>query len=333
MLHMKQTSLGLGNSTKRTRKREFLAQMERVVPWAALVELVAPFAPEGRRGRPPFSIDTMLRIHFMQQWFTLSDPAMEEALHDVPLFREFAGLCGWSDRLPDESTILRFRHLLEKHKLAAQILGLVNELLCAKGLMLRAGTVVDATLIAAPSSTKNASGERDPEMHQSKKGNQWYFGMKAHIGVDAESGLVHTVRGSSGNVNDVVEGNALLHGEESEVFADAGYQGAHKRADARDGVNWHVAMRPGKRAALDKTRRSHELIDELERLKASIRAKVEHPFRVIKRQFGHVKVRYRGLKKNTAQLSTLFALSNLWMVRKTLQVLDGQIRAQPAKAA
>ena len=330
---MKQTSLGLGNSTKRTRKREFLMEMERVVPWAALVELVAPFAPEGRRGRPPFSVDTMLRIHFMQQWFTRSDPAMEEALHDVPLFREFAGLGGWSDRLPDESTILRFRHLLEKHKLAAQILGLVNELLCAKGLMLRAGTVVDATLIAAPSSTKNASGERDPEMHQSKKGNQWYFGMKAHIGVDAESGLVHTVRGTSGNVNDVVEGNALLHGQESEVFADAGYQGAHKRADARDGVNWHVAMRPGKRAALDKTRRSHELIDELERLKASMRAKVEHPFRVIKRQFGHVKVRYRGLKKNTAQLSTLFALSNLWMVRKTLQVLDGQIRAQPAKAA
>jgi IS5 family transposase len=330
---MKQTSLGLGNSTKRTRKREFLMEMERVVPWAALVELVAPFAPEGRRGRPPFSVDTMLRIHFMQQWFTLSDPSMEEALHDVPLFREFAGLGGWSDRLPDESTILRFRHLLEKHKLAAQILGLVNELLCAKGLMLRAGTVVDATLIAAPSSTKNASGERDPEMHQSKKGNQWYFGMKAHIGVDAESGLVHTVRGTSGNVNDVVEGNALLHGQESEVFADAGYQGAHKRADARDGVNWHVAMRPGKRAALDKTRRSHELIDELERLKASMRAKVEHPFRVIKRQFGHVKVRYRGLKKNTAQLSTLFALSNLWMVRKTLQVLDGQIRAQPAKAA
>ena len=330
---MKQTSLGLGNSTKRTRKREFLMEMERVVPWAALVELVAPFAPEGRRGRPPFSVDTMLRIHFMQQWFTLSDPSMEEALHDVPLFREFAGLGGWSDRLPDESTILRFRHLLEKHKLAAQILGLVNELLCAKGLMLRAGTVVDATLIAAPSSTKNASGERDPEMHQSKKGNQWYFGMKAHIGVDAESGLVHTVRGTSGNVNDVVEGNALLHGQESEVFADAGYQGAHKRADARDGVNWHVAMRPGKRAALDKTRRSHELIDELERLKASMRAKVEHPFRVIKRQFGHVKVRYRGLKKNTAQLSTLFALSNLWMVRKTLQILDGQIRAQPAKAA
>ena len=330
---MKQASLGLGNSTKRTRKREFLAEMERVVPWAALVELVAPFAPEGRRGRPPFSVETMLRIHFMQQWFTLSDPAMEEALHDMPLFREFAGLGGWSDRLPDETTILRFRHLLEQHKLAPKILQTVNELLRGKGLLLRAGTVVDATLIAAPSSTKNSSGERDPEMHQSKKGNQWYFGMKAHIGVDAESGLVHTVRGTSGNVNDVVEANSLLHGDEIEAFADAGYQGAHKRPDAKSSVRWNIAMRPGKRAALDKTKRVDQLIDQLERLKASIRAKVEHPFRVIKRQFGHVKVRYRGLKKNTAQLSTLFALSNLWMARKTLQVLDGQIRPQPARAA
>ena len=170
---MKQTDLGLSLSTKRTRKREFLDEMNRVVPWAALVELVAPYAPEGKRGRPPFAVETMLRIHFMQQWFTLSDPAMEEALHDVPLFREFAGLDNWSTRLPDESTIQRFRHLLEKHKLAEQMLALINDLLRDKGLMLRAGTVVDATLIAAPSSTKNASGERDPEMHQSKKGNQW----------------------------------------------------------------------------------------------------------------------------------------------------------------
>jgi len=330
---MKQASLGLGNSTKSTRKRAFLAEMDRVVPWSALVELVAPFAPEGRRGRPPFSVETMLRIHFMQQWFTLSDPAMEEALHDMPLFREFAGLGGWSDRLPDETTILRFRHLLEEHKLAPKILQTINELLRAKGLLLRAGTVVDATLIAAPSSTKNSSGERDPEMHQSKKGNQWYFGMKAHIGVDAQSGLVHTVRGTSGNVNDVVEANSLLHGDETEAFADAGYQGAHKRPDAKSSVRWNIAMRPGKRAALDKTKRVEQLIDQIERLKASIRAKVEHPFRVIKRQFGHVKVRYRGLTKNTAQLSTLFALSNLWMARKTLQVLDGQIRPQPARAA
>ena len=330
---MKQTDLGLNLTTKRTRKREFLDEMNRVVPWAALVELISPYAPEGKKGRPPFALETMLRIHFMQQWFTLSDPAMEEALHDMALFREFARLDNWTTRLPDESTILRFRHLLDKHKLAPQILGVVNELLRDKGLMLRAGTVVDATLIAAPSSTKNASGERDPEMHQSKKGNQWFFGMKAHIGADAESGLVHTVRGTSGNVNDVVEANSLLHGEEVQVFADAGYQGAHKRPDARKGVTWHVAMRPGKRRALDKTSELGQILNRIEQLKAGVRAKVEHPFRVIKRQFGHVKVRYRGLKKNTAQLNTLFALSNLWMARKKLAVLDGNVRLQTAIAA
>ena len=235
---------------------------------------------------------TMLRIHFMQQWFTLSDPAMEEALHDIALFREFAGL-DWDSRLPDESTILRFRHLLEKHKRAEQIFAVVNDLLRDKGLLLKAGTVVDAALIAAPNSTKNASGERDPEMHQAKKGNQWHFGMKAHIGVDAESGLVHTVRGTAANVNDVVEANS----------------------------------------ALDKTRLVDNLIDQIEKIKASVRAKVEHPFRVIKRQFGHVKVRYCGLKKNTAQLATLFALSNLWMARNKLLVLDGQVRPRTANAA
>ncbi|UWD89095.1 IS5 family transposase [Ralstonia pseudosolanacearum] len=315
---MKQADLGLNLSTKRTRKREFLEEMHRVVPWADLVMLIAPYAPEGKRGRPPFAVETMLRIHFLQQWFGLSDPAMEEALHDVPLYREFAGLDNWTTRLPDESTILRFRHLLEKHKLAAEMLALVNEMLRGKGLMLKAGTVVDATLISAPSSTKNASGERDPEMHQSKKGNQWYFGMKAHIGVDAESGLVHTVRGTAGNVNDVVEANSLLHGEETDAFGDAGYQGAHKRPDARAGVRWHVAMKPGKRRALSKDRPLDGLIDQIEHAKASIRAKVEHPFRVIKRQFGYAKVRYRGLRKNTAQLMTLFALSNLWMVRGKL---------------
>jgi hypothetical protein len=179
---MKQSSLGLGTSTKRTRRREFLDEMDRVIPWSDLVAEIAPFMPEGKRGRPPFPVESLLRIHFMQQWFTLSDPSMEEALHDMPLFRDFAGLGGWDDRLPDESTILRFRHVLEKHKLAERILATVNLLLGAKGLMLRSGTVVDATLISAPSSTKNASGERDPEMHQSKKGQQWFFGMKAHIG-------------------------------------------------------------------------------------------------------------------------------------------------------
>jgi IS5 family transposase len=329
---MQQTDLGLNLSTKRTRKREFLSQMNRVMPWGDLVAVVSPYTRESKTGRPPFAVLTMLRIHFMQQWFTLSDPAMEEALHDVPLFREFAGL-SLGDRLPDESTILRFRHLLEKHKLADQILATVNDLLQRKGLMLKAGTVVDATLIAAPSSTKNKTGERDPDMHQTKKGNQWHFGMKAHIGVDADSGMVHTVRGTAANVNDVVEGNSLLHGEETDVFADAGYQGAHKRPDAREGTTWHVAMRPGKRKALDKTKASGQLTEQVEKINASIRAKVEHPFRVIKQQFGHVKVRYRGLIKNTAQLKTLVALSNLWMARRKLLVLDGVVRPKAAIGA
>ena len=240
---MKQADLGLNLSTKRTRKREFLDEMNRVVPWAALVALVTPHAPAGRRGRPPFPVETMLRIHFMQQWFGLSDPAMEEALFDVPLYREFAGLDNGNVRLPDESTILRFRHLLETHKLAGPMLATVNDVLRDKGLMLRIGTVVDATLISAPSSTKNDSGQRDPEMHQTKKGNQWYFGMKAHIGVDAQSGLVHTVKGTAANVNDVVEANGLLHGDETNVFGDAGYQGAYKRPDAKDGVTWHAEVR------------------------------------------------------------------------------------------
>jgi IS5 family transposase len=319
---MKQADLGLNLSTKRTRKREFLDEMNRVVPWVALVELIDPHYPKGKTGRPPMGIETMLRIHFLQQWFGLSDPAMEEALHDVPLYREFAGLDGPMRRLPDESTILRFRHLLEKHQLAGPLLAAVNQVLQAHGLMLKIGTVVDATLISAPSSTKNGSGERDPEMHQTKKGNQWYFGMKAHIGADAESGLVHTVIGTPANTNDVTQAEALLHGEETAAFADAGYQGAQKRPESRLS-NWFIAMRPGKRKLLDLNDRRDAIIDEIERLKASVRAKVEHPFRVIKRQFGFTKVRYRGLAKNTAQITTLFALSNLWMARKKLMAAMG----------
>jgi IS5 family transposase len=267
--------------------------------------------------RPPFPVATMLRIHFMQQWFGLSDPAMEEALYDVPLYREFAGLDEGMTRLPDESTILRFRHLLETHGLAAQMLALVNEILSEKGLMLKAGSAVDATLISAPSSTKNGSGKRDPEMHQTKKGNQWYFGMKAHIGVDAESGLVHTVIGTAANVHDINAAEALLHGQEKDVYADAGYQGIEKRCQANP-VRWHVAMRPSKRRQLDLTNRLDAIYNQIERLKAGVRAKVEHPFRVLKQQFGYTKTRYRGLVKNTAQITTLFALGNLWMARKAL---------------
>lgn len=306
-------------SAKRTRKRIFLEEMERVVPWNDLVAQIVPHMPSGKTGRPPYPAELLLRIHFMQQWFGLSDPAMEEALYDVPLYRQFAGLDLGSRGVPDESTLLRFRHLLEEHKLAARMLLVINTTLAAQGLMLKTGSVVDATLIDAPSSTKNQDGKRDPEMHQVKKGNQWHFGMKAHIAVDADSGLVHTVIGTAANVHDITQATELLHGEETTVWADAGYRGIEKRPEAQaTNVNWKVAMMPGKRRCLDRKNPIGALLDTVEQTKASIRAKVEHPFRVIKCQFGFTKVRYRGLMKNTAQLTTLFALSNLWMVRKHL---------------
>lgn len=213
---MKQATLGLNLGIKKTRKCQFLEQMDQVAPWAALVELIAPYYPEGRIGQPPFGLQTMLRTHFMQQWFSLSDPVMEEAFFDTPLYREFAQLQELS-RLPDESTILRFRHRLEEHKLSEQILQTVNDLLTERGLRLRVGTAIDATWIAAPTSTKKKDKARDREMHSGKKGNQWYFGMKAHIGVDADSGLVHSLRGTSGHVSDIAEGTACCMGTRSWV--------------------------------------------------------------------------------------------------------------------
>ncbi|MCX8016348.1 MAG: IS5 family transposase, partial [Rhodocyclaceae bacterium] len=250
---MKQASLGAGFELKMktTRKREFLRQMDRVVPWRELEALIAPHMPGGpgpKGGRPPYPVSVLLRIHFLQQWFALSDPAAEEALYDVPAFAEFVGLDLGVDTVPDETTILRFRHLLEEKNLSEKMLELVNGMLTQRGLMVRSGTVVDATLIAAPSSTKNETRSRDPEMHQTKKGNQWHFGCKAHVGTDAASGLAHSVVVTAANVHDVTQAHALLHGEEKDVFADAGYQGVDKRKEVQDRcpkVNWHVAMRPG----------------------------------------------------------------------------------------
>ncbi|WP_180126716.1 IS5 family transposase [Rhodoferax sp. BLA1] len=310
-----QASFGFFLCTRKTRKALFLDEMARVVPWARLVDIIAPHYPEGLIGRPPFPLEVMMHTHFLQQWFNLSDPAMEEAFFDIPLYREFVNL-GDNVRLPDESTILRFRHLLEKHSLADKMLAEVNALLIERGLMLKGGSAVDATLIAAPSSTKNKDKARDPEMHSSQKGRQWHFGMKAHIGVDAHSGLVHTVRCTSGNAHDITQAHRLLHGQEKTVWADAGYQGVEKRPGADPHVTWHVAMRPGKRKVLKQAGPLGEVLDKAEKLKAGIRAKVEHPFRVIKRQFGYIKTRYRRLKKNAAQIATLFALSNLWMARR-----------------
>ena len=310
---------------KQTRKELFLIEMDRVVPWKGLIALIEPHYPKGEGGRPSYPLMAMLRVHLMQNWFGYSDPAMEEALYETTILRQFAGLT--LERIPDETTILNFRRLLEKHKLATGILAVINGYLGDRGLSLRQGTIVDATLINAPSSTKNKEGKRDPEMHQTKKGQQYYFGMKAHIGVDDESGLVHSVVGTAANVADVTQVDQLLHGEENVVCADAGYTGVEKRTehDGRD-VIWQVAARRGTYKKLDKRSVLYKAKRKIEKAKAQVRAKVEHPFRVIKRQFGYLKTRFRGLAKNTAQLVTLFALSNLWMARKHLLTHAGEVR-------
>jgi transposase, IS5 family len=325
---MSQMSFGdaeYAGKRKQTRREIFLAEMEQVVPWQSLVRLIEPFYPEAGRGRHPYALATMLRIHLMQNWFGLSDPAMEEALYEVASMRQFARL-SLTRPIPDETTILNFRHLLEANALAPEILGRINAYLTRKGLLLKRGSMVDATIIAAPSSTKNADGERDPEMHQTKKGNQWHFGMKAHIGADVDSGLVHTVVATAANEADVEVVDELLHGKEQVAYADAGYAGAQHRV-TRKGLRWEIAARRGRIQALPDGRHKRDL-EKTERRKAGIRARVEHPFRVVKRQFGYVKVRFKGLAKNTAQVITLFALSNLWMARKRLLAMAGGLRPQ-----
>ena len=312
---------------KKTRREVFLEEMELVVPWKELVKVITPFYPVAGRGRRPYPLEAMLRIHLMQNWFALSDPSMEEALYEIASLRTFAGL-KLSEPIPDETTILNFRHLLEEYDLAADILKQVNAHLTRKGLLLKRGSIVDATIIAAPSSTKNADGERDPEMHQTKKGEQWHFGMKAHIGVDADSGLVHTITTTAANESDVAQVADLLHGKEEDVYADSGYRGAPARV-GREDLNWHIAARPSDIARMPEGKAKTRVRKE-EHRKASVRAKVEHPFRVIKRQFGLMKVRFRGLRKNTAHLVTLFALSNLWMARRSLMTMLGAVRPMAA---
>jgi IS5 family transposase len=310
---------------KMTRRDRFLGEIEAVTPWSALIAEIEPFYPKGDgRGRPPIGLERMLRMYIAQQCFGFSDEGTEDAIYDSQAVRGFIGIDLNREAAPDATTLLKFRRLLEKHELTKRVFSAINEHLTKKGLMLREGSVVDATIIAAPSSTKNQTGERDPQMHQTKKGNQWHFGMKAHIGADAESGLVHTLVTTPANTNDVTQAHALLHGGESVAFGDAGYQGVEKREENQGcPVRWHVAMRPGKRKALP----NDELggIDEqIEKLKASVRAKVEHPFHIVKNIFQLKKVRYRGLLKNTAQLFTLFGLANLLLAKRRLFALHAQ---------
>ena len=303
---------------KRTRREKFLAEMERIVPWSRLTAVIEPLYPKsGRVGRPPIGVPKMLRMYCVQQWYSLADEALEDALYDSQALRDFVGIDLSRESVPDATTLLKFRRLLQDNDLTRALFDEINAHLTYQGLLMRAGTIVDATIIAAPSSTKNEGKTRDPDMHQTKKGNQWFFGMKAHIGVDAESGIVHSVVATAANVGDITQAGALLHGEEEVAFGDAGYRGVNKREEAQ-GPRWHVAMQPGKRRKLDLTRKWARLLEQAEQLKASVRAKVEHPFHVVKNLFCHKKVRYKGLTKNEAQLFSLFALANLVIAKRRL---------------
>ena len=319
---MKQLSFAsaeYASKKKVTRRERFLAEMNQLVPWTRLLTALEPYYPNGKRGRPPIGLERMLRLYFVQQWYALADEALEDALYDSQALREFVGIDLGREAVPDATTVLKFRRLLEAHDLTRRMLEEINAHLAEKGLLMRAGTIVDATILAAPSSTKNADGKRDPDMHQTKKGNDWHFGMKVHVGVDAASGLVHTLHTTPANTADVTEVHHLLHGEEREVFADAGYTGAQKRPElAQCKANWNIARRASVLKRLE-TGPLYDLYRALERIKASIRARVEHPFHVVKNLFRHQKVRYRGLAKNTVQLFALFALGNLQIAKRRLQ--------------
>ena len=305
---------GFERYTKKTRRAAFLEEMEQVVPWSKLCALVEPHYPQPGNGRRPVGLERMLRIYFLQQWFNLSDPAVEEALYDSPTLRQFAGIDLGAEPAPDETTVCKFRHLLEEHNLGEAILGTVNLHLQAKGVRITTGTIVDATLIHAPSSTKNRDQSRDPEMHQTRKGKQWYFGMKAHVGVDSKTKIIHTAVATAANVSDVAILPDLLHGEETRVWGDGAYQGQTE------------VIRECASRAQDYTQRrcryKGQIVDEVawaqNRTKSKVRAKVEHVFQVMKLKFGFVKVRYRGLKKNAHRLFVTCALVNLFMSRRKL---------------
>ncbi len=313
---MKQMTLstsGFDRYTKTTRRAAFLAEMDRVVPWSELCALIEPFYPKASNGRPPIGLERMLRIYFLQQWFNLSDPAVEEALYDSLAMRSFVGIDLGREPVPDETTACKFRHLLEKHEIGRQLFEQVHVHLERQGIKVSKGTIVDATIISAPSSTKNAAGARDPDMHQTKKGKQWYFGMKAHIGVDSKTKVIHAVVATPANVADSTILPDLLHGEETRVWGDQAYKGK------TDVIREHAPN------ALDFTNRRYRFnkrIDEVQRAKnrtkSKVRAKVEHVFGVIKGVFGFVKVRYRGLDKNSNRLFATCALANLFIVRSHL---------------
>ena len=304
---------GFERYTKKTRRAQFLEEMEQVVPWRKLCALLEPHYPQAGNGRPPVGVARMLRIYFLQQWFNLSDPAVEEALYDSMVMRQFVGIDLGREPVPDETTVCKFRHLLEEHGVGGEMLETVNLHLQSKGVRITTGTIVDATIIHAPSSTKNQDEQRDPEMHQTRKGKQWYFGMKAHVGVDSKMKIIHTVVATAANVADSAVLPELLHGEETRVWGDGAYQGQTE-----------VIRQCAPRARDCTQRRCHykDWVDEGERAKnrtkSKVRSRVEHVFGVLKLKFGFVKVRYRGLKKNANRLFATCALVNLFVSRKKL---------------
>jgi IS5 family transposase len=307
------TMTGFERYTKKTRRTQFLEEMEQVVPWGKLCALIEPHYPKAGNGRPPVGVERMLRIYFLQQWFNLSDPAVEEALYDSAGMRNFVGIDLGREPVPDETTVCKFRHLLEEHQLGGEMLEAVNLHLQSQGVRITPGTIVDATIIHAPSSTKNREQRRDPEMHQTKKGNQWYFGMKAHVGVDSKTKMIHTAVATAANVADATVLPELLHGEETRVWGDQAYPGQTE-------VIHQCA--PQAQDCTHRRYRYKNRMDEVERgknrTKSTVRSKVEHVFGVMKLKFGFVKVRYRGLKKNANRLFATCALVNLFMARRKL---------------
>jgi IS5 family transposase len=321
-----------------TRREKFLAEMEQVVPWARLEALIEPLYPtSGRVGRPPKGVPLMLRMYFLQQWFSLADEALEDAIYDSQSMREFTSIDLSREAVPDATTLLKFRRLLEDHGLTAKLFEGINADLAERGLLLREGTMVDATIIAAPPSTKNEDKSRDPEMHQTKKGNEWHFGMKAHIGADADSGLVHSLHTTAANESDVAHAHEVMHGHERQAYLDAGYTGVDKREEIlqaqaegkiRSDIEWNVAKRRGTITKMaEGTLKT--LTKALERVKARIRARVEHPFHVVKNLFRHKKTRYKGLAKNEAQLYSLFGLANLVLAKKRLMAMQAAGMSAP----
>jgi len=310
---------------KKTRREQFLEEMDAVMPWPELLGLIEPHYPKGAMGRKPVGLDIMLRVYLLQQWFALSDPGVEDALYESPVLRRFARIDLGRAPVPDETTILNFRHLLEAHELCGQMLDVVNSYLESKGIRIATGTIVDATIIHAPSSTRNQGRQRDPEMHQTRKGNQWYFGMKAHIGVDSKEGIVHSVCSTAASVSDVHMLPDLLHGGEKKVWGDGGYQGQTEAIrQAAPGAQDMTSRRVKTKAGVDEDEKRRN------RTKARVRAKVEWPFRILKRVFGLTKVRYRGLKKNHEWLCASFALSNIYQHRRRLARLN--LRTAPVGA-